>query len=68
MGFRPSLPHSLPVIGPAPGHARVLYAFGHGHPGLTQAAATAELVADLSNGVPPRADLAPYSAMGFTGA
>ncbi|MGB3148959.1 MAG: FAD-dependent oxidoreductase, partial [Paracoccaceae bacterium] len=44
MGFRPSLPDSLPVIGPAPGAPGVFYAFGHGHLGLTQAAGTAELV------------------------
>ncbi|MPT24776.1 MAG: FAD-dependent oxidoreductase, partial [Starkeya sp.] len=38
MGFRPSLPDSLPVIGPATASPRVLYAFGHGHLGLTQSA------------------------------
>lgn len=43
MGCRPSLPDSLPVIGPSPADARVFYAFGHGHLGLTQAAATARL-------------------------
>ena len=37
MGFRPSLPDSLPAIGPAARDARVTYAFGHGHLGLTQA-------------------------------
>jgi D-amino-acid dehydrogenase len=65
MGFRPSLPDSLPVIGPAPGEPRVLYAFGHGHLGLTQAAATAELVAALASGAPPALDLAPFSARRF---
>lgn len=65
MGFRPSLPDSLPVVGPAPGEPRVLYAFGHGHLGLTQAAATAELVADLVQGRPPALDLAPFSAARF---
>jgi len=44
MGFRPSLPDSLPVIGAAARDARVTYAFGHGHLGLTQAGATARLV------------------------
>lgn len=50
MGFRPSLPDSLPVIGPARCTPRVLYAFGHGHLGLTQCAGTARLVADLVEG------------------
>jgi len=40
MGFRPSLPDSLPIIGRSPHCARVIHAFGHGHLGLTQAAAT----------------------------
>ena len=43
MGCRPSLPDSLPVIGPSPADGRLFYAFGHGHLGLTQAAATARL-------------------------
>lgn len=45
MGFRPSLPDSLPVIGPARRTDQVLYAFGHAHHGLTQAAATADMIA-----------------------
>jgi len=47
MGFRPSLPDTLPVIGPSPRAARIIYAFGHGHLGLTQSAATARLVRDI---------------------
>ena len=65
MGFRPSLPDSLPAIGPAPGEPRVLYAFGHGHLGLTQSAATAELVAGMAAGEPARLDLQPFSAARF---
>ena len=47
MGFRPSLPDSLPVIDSAQ-DGRVLLAFGHHHLGITQAAVTAELVAELA--------------------
>lgn len=47
MGFRPSLPDSLPVIGNSPVSARITYAFGHGHLGLTLAAITGRLVAGL---------------------
>lgn len=65
MGMRPSLPDSLPVIGPAPGDDRVIYAFGHGHLGLTQAAATAELVASLLAGTRPAVDLQPFAANRF---
>ena len=65
MGFRPSLPDSLPVIGPSRVSARVLYAFGHGHLGLTQSAATGLLIAELVAGRPASIDLAPFSARRF---
>ena len=65
MGFRPSLPDSLPAIGPARATRRVTYAFGHGHLGLTQSAGTARLVADLIIGAPPALDLTPFSPQRF---
>ncbi|WBU56065.1 NAD(P)/FAD-dependent oxidoreductase [Paracoccus sediminicola] len=65
MGFRPSLPDSLPVIGNSPATPRVTYAFGHGHLGLTQSAGTARLVADLVTGQPAAIDLAPFSPARF---
>ena len=60
MGHRPSLPDSLPVIGRASSHPRIFYAFGHGHLGLTQAAATGRLVADLAADRAPAIDLRPF--------
>ncbi|MCC7320922.1 MAG: FAD-dependent oxidoreductase [Rubellimicrobium sp.] len=68
MGFRPSMPDSLPVIGPAPGAPQVVLAFGHGHLGLTQSPGTAELIADLVEGRPPAIDLAPFRPTRFAGA
>lgn len=65
MGFRPSLPDSLPVIGPSARSPLVIHAFGHGHLGLTQAAGTAEILAGLILGDPPPIDLAPFSATRF---
>jgi D-amino-acid dehydrogenase len=65
MGFRPSTPDSLPVIGRATRDPRIVYAFGHAHHGLTQAAATAELVAALMADRRPEIDLAPYSPERF---
>ena len=47
MGFRPSLPDSLPIIDSAK-DGKVLLAFGHHHLGLTQAAVTAELITHLA--------------------
>ena len=65
MGFRPSLPDSLPVIGVSRRSPDVIYAFGHGHLGLTQSAATGRLVADLVTGATPPLDLAPFAAQRF---
>lgn len=65
MGYRPSLPDSLPVIGASARAPRVIYAFGHGHLGLTQSAGTGELVASLAQGTTPPIDLAPYSPSRF---
>ena len=65
MGFRPSLPDSLPAIGRARATPRVTYAFGHGHLGLTQSAGTARLVADLLTGRTPAIDLAAFSPQRF---
>lgn len=60
MGQRPSLPDSLPVISRSPHHPNVLMAFGHGHLGLTQAATTARLIADLASNQSPSIDMTPY--------
>ncbi|WP_144633625.1 NAD(P)/FAD-dependent oxidoreductase [Bordetella genomosp. 13] len=65
MGNRPTTPDSLPVIGPSARGDRVLYAFGHGHLGLTQSATTAELVADLLDGRQAAMDLRPYAVTRF---
>lgn len=65
MGFRPSMPDSLPVIGPSSASAAIVHAFGHGHLGLTQSAATGRLVADMLAGRRPPLDPAPFAAARF---
>lgn len=65
MGFRPTLPDSLPVIDTHPACPAVHFAFGHQHLGLTQAAITAELVGALVLGEAPALDLAPYRVTRF---
>ncbi|MEO9654455.1 NAD(P)/FAD-dependent oxidoreductase [Marinomonas sp.] len=65
MGFRPSMPDSLPVISYASRTKRVIYAFGHGHLGLTQSAGTAELVSSLLSQATPEINLIPFSAKRF---
>jgi D-amino-acid dehydrogenase len=65
MGYRPSLPDSLPVIGRARGAPGIFYAFGHGHLGLTQAAATGRLIRDLVSGQSSTIDLSPFDPYRF---
>lgn len=65
MGFRPTLPDSLPVIGRHPRYPQVQFAFGHQHLGLTQAAITAELITDQLLDRPPVIDLTPFRANRF---
>lgn len=65
MGFRPSLPDSLPAIGASRATPRVIHAFGHGHLGLTQSAGTARIVADLLTGATPPVDMTPFSPQRF---
>ncbi|WP_029059362.1 NAD(P)/FAD-dependent oxidoreductase [Stappia stellulata] len=65
MGFRPSLPDSLPVISRSRRAPQVYYAFGHAHHGLTQAATTGELVAGMISGNRREIDLVPYAVDRF---
>jgi D-amino-acid dehydrogenase len=65
MGFRPSLPDSLPAVGRSRASPHIIHAFGHGHLGLTQSAGTARLVADLLTDSKPALDLTPFSPQRF---
>ncbi len=65
MGYRPSIPDSLPVLGQAPHAANTHYAFGHGHLGLTQAAITGRIIAALVAGRPAPVDISPFRADRF---
>ena len=65
MGYRPSMPDSVPVIGPSPRHRNAFFAFGHGHCGLSLAARTGDLVSTLFAGRDPGIDMTPYRADRF---
>ena len=65
MGYRPSMPDSLPVIGRAPHHSNAYLAFGHGHCGLSLGARTGQLIADMIAGRDSGIDMAPYRADRF---
>jgi D-amino-acid dehydrogenase len=66
IGMRPTLPDYLPAIGRAPRHRNLFVACGHQHIGLTTAAATARLVADLVAERNPELDLSPFAPGRFT--
>ncbi|KVN44303.1 amino acid dehydrogenase [Burkholderia territorii] len=65
LGFRPTLPDGVPVIGRARRSDRVIHAFGHQHLGVTLAGITGRIVADLVAQRAPPLDLAPYRAARF---
>jgi D-amino-acid dehydrogenase len=52
LGNRPCTPDMMPVIGPAPRHKNLTFAFGHAHHGLTLAAVTGRMVAEMVTGEP----------------
>lgn len=60
MGNRPSVPDTVPVIGPAPDSAGLYFATGHGHLGLTLAATTGALLTDMIQRRPSSFDVSPY--------
>lgn len=66
MGFRPSLPDSLPVLGFSTQSNNVLYAFGHQHLGMTLAAISGQIIADLVAGRKPPIAVSPYRPNRFT--
>ncbi|BCL93262.1 MULTISPECIES: NAD(P)/FAD-dependent oxidoreductase [Ralstonia solanacearum species complex] len=65
MGYRPSIPDSLPVIDRSERFPDVFFAFGHGHLGMTGAPGTGRLIADLVAGRPPFIDARPYGLQRF---
>ena len=60
-GSRPTLPDSLPMIGPAPRHAGLWLAFGNQHIGFTTGPATGAAIAAMIEGMPPPFDATPFA-------
>ena len=65
MGARPCTPDMMPIIGAAPRHAGLWFAFGHAHHGLTLGAVTGRMVAEMVAGETPFIDPQPYRADRF---
>jgi len=66
LGFRPTLPDALPIIGYSNDSENVLLAFGHHHLGLTLAGITGKLIAELVNGEKPSHNMAPLGPRRFS--
>jgi D-amino-acid dehydrogenase len=65
MGFRPSTPDSLPILGEAPGRPGIFMVLGHGHFGMTGGPPSGRIVSRLMTGKTPEIDVAPYAATRF---
>jgi D-amino-acid dehydrogenase len=65
MGARPATPDMMPIIGPAPRHQNLWFAFGHAHHGMTLGPATGRLIAELMTGEAPFLDVSAFSAARF---
>ena len=65
LGFRPTLPDFLPVIGPSKKNKNIIYAFGHHHLGWTLGAVTGKIVAGLLANEKTNLDLSPYKSSRF---
>jgi D-amino-acid dehydrogenase len=65
MGSRPCTPDMMPVIGAAPRHRNLWFAFGHAHHGFTLGPVTGRLIAEMVTGEPPFVDPSPYRAERF---
>jgi glycine/D-amino acid oxidase-like deaminating enzyme len=61
LGFRPTLPDALPVIGHSSVSNHILFAFGHHHLGLTLAGITGKLISELLNNEPLSLDITAFS-------
>lgn len=65
MGARPATADMLPIIGRAPRHTNLWFAFGHAHQGFTLGAVTGRMIAEMAMGETPFVDPAPYRAERF---
>ena len=65
LGFRPTLPDFLPVIGKSKNYNNVYYSFGHHHLGWTLGAISGKIVSKMILGEKTNLDLTPYSSSRF---
>ena len=66
LGFRPTLPDYLPVIGPSKNYKNVFYSFGHHHLGWTLGAISGKIISKMILNENTNLDLKPYSSLRFS--
>ena len=66
LGFRPTLPDFLPVIGPSKNNKNLFYSFGHHHLGWTLGAISGKIISGMIAGENTNLDLSPYSSTRFS--
>ena len=66
LGFRPTLPDYLPVIGSSKNYNNVFYSFGHHHLGWTLAAISGKIISKMISNENTNLDLKPYSSIRFS--
>ena len=66
LGFRPTLPDFLPVIGPSKNHKNLFYSFGHHHLGWTLGAISGKIIAGMIAKENTILDLSPYNSLRFS--
>ena len=66
LGFRPTLPDYLPVIGPSKNYKNVFYSFGHHHLGWTLGAISGKIISKMIDNENTNLDLQPYSSLRFS--
>ena len=66
LGFRPTLPDFLPVIGPSKNYKNVFYCFGHHHLGWTLGAISGKIISKMISDENTNLNLEPYSSIRFS--
>ena len=65
LGFRPTLPDFLPILGPSKENKNLFYSFGHHHLGWTLGAISGKIISGMISGEKTNLDLSPYSSQRF---
>ena len=65
LGFRPTLPDFLPIIGQSKNYDNVYYCFGHHHLGWTLGAISGKIISNIIANENTNLDIKPYSSLRF---